>query len=517
MNNTSEMVSLSVMYFSLLLTLLTPLSAWIVTVFVYRLVFHPLRKFPGPWLAAATDYYAGYFDLVKGGQLLSHIEKLHLKYGPVVRVGPNTLHFSEPQAFTDIYTYGTTFEKSKLVYDAMFHTEESCHAFMDPQKARTRRMMLNPLFSRRAILKLRHVVQGKVDRLISRIKDYPHGGPVDLASAFRSLTMDIITGYCFATSYDSLEHPTFRHPLILVVEQTLDNLWSRKYFTRLTRLSLATPIWIVKLINSNSNLLVYLRMRQEIESRIERYLEDESTLHAVEHETVFHHLILPENKDGSINRDLRPSKKSLVDEAFSLLGAGSDTVGNTCSTGTFFALNNPAISSRLKEELRQAWPDEDSTPDLDILEQLPYLTAFIKESLRFSHGVVTPLPRVVGPTDAKIGGFVVPAGTVVEMSCVFIHKNPTIFKDPETFSPDRWMGPGSKELETYLVPFSKGPRICLGINLAWCELYLILGTLFRKLDLNLYDNTIDDFKTFKELFVPVWEGKRLKVTVGQKV
>ncbi|THU95911.1 cytochrome P450 [Dendrothele bispora CBS 962.96] len=485
------------MYFSPLLTLLLTASAWIVAVFVYRLLFHPLRKFPGPWLAAATDCYAGYFNLVKGGQLLSHIEKLHLNYGPVVRVGPNTLHFSEPQAFTDIYTSGTTFKKSEQLYDDIFLTQEACHAFVDPQKARTRRIMLNPLFSRRAILKLRHAVQEKVDRLISRIKDYPHGGPVDLASAFRSLTLEIITEYCFATSYNSLEHPTFRHPLNLAVEQNVKNFWFTNYFTRLMRLSLATPIWIVKLIDPG--FLVFLHMRQDLEGRIERYLEDDSALHAVEHETVFHHLILPENKDGSINRDLRPSKKSLLEEAFSLVGAGSDTVGNTCSTGAFFALNNPAICGRLKEELRQAWPDEDSAIDLDVLEQLPYLTAFIKESLRFSHGVVTPLPRVA--------------------VSLFLRGTLRFLRIPKlSHLIDGWVL-GSKELETYLVPFSKGPRMCLGINLAWCELYLILGTFFRKLDLNLYDTTIDDFKTFKELFVPVWEGKRLRVTVraGQRV
>ncbi|KAK7473102.1 hypothetical protein VKT23_001203 [Stygiomarasmius scandens] len=493
-------------------TLLIPVSAWFAAVSFYRLFLHPLRNFPGPWLAAVTEYYAGYYDLVKGGQLLFHIQQLHVQYGPVVRIGPNTLHFSEPQAFADIYTHGTSFLKSGQLYDAFFHTQESSHGFIDPQKARLRRVLLNPLFSRRAILKLRYVVQGKVDRLVSRIKHYPYGGPVDLASAFRSLTMEIITAYCFATSYDALEHPTFRHPLIVVFEDVITNFWLTKYFTTIMRLSMATPIWIVKLINPS--LLEYLLMKKDLENRIERYLEDESTLQAVEHETIFHHLIIPQTKDG-IDRSLRPSKKSLVDEAFALLGAGSDTVGNTSCTGTFYALNNPEISKRLKEELVAAWPDADSAPDLATLEQLPYLTAFIKESLRFSHGVVTPLPRIVGPGDAKIGGFIVPAGTVVEMSCVFLHKNPAIFEDPETFSPDRWMNPGSKELENYLVPFSKGPRICLGINLAWCELYLILGTFFRRLDLTLYDTTVEDFKEFKEVFVPVWQGKRLRVTVNQ--
>ncbi|THU89354.1 cytochrome P450 [Dendrothele bispora CBS 962.96] len=498
------------MYYTLptLGQVLVPVSVYVVAVVVYRLLFHPLRRFPGPWLAAATDYYAEYYDLLKRGQFLFQIQKLHLKYGPVVRVGPDTLHFSEPQAFTDIYTPGSTFVKSGELYAAFNLSQESSLCFKNPHDVRTRRAMLSPLFSRRAVLKLRHVVLGKMDRLVLHLKNYPRGGPVDLHSAFRSLTMEIITGYCFATSYNCLEHPTFRHPFVVVFEQLVNNIWINKYFTTLSSLSMATPIWIAKLIYPG--ILELLHVKKDIENRIERYLEDESSLQAVEHETIFHHLILPETRDGSIDRSLRPSKESLIDEAFVLLGAGSDTVANGSSTGTFYALNNSAIADRLKEELRQAWPDEDVAPDLTVLEQLPYLTAFIKESLRFSHGVVTPLARVVGPTDAKIGGIVVPAGTTVGMSVTFLHKNPDIFKDPETFSPERWLGPESKELESYLLPFSKGPRMWFGviiISLAWCEL---------KLDMKLHDITLEEFKDFRELFVPVWGDKRLKVTVGQK-
>lgn len=50
------------------------------------------------------------------------------------------------------------------------------------------------------------------------------------------------------------------------------------------------------------------------------------------------------------------------------------------------------------------------------------------------------------------------------MSSVFIHYNEELFPDPYTFSPDRWLQPDSKELETNLVTFSKGPRMCLGIK-----------------------------------------------------
>jgi cytochrome P450 len=65
------------------------------------------------------------------------------------------------------------------------------------------------------------------------------------------------------------------------------------------------------------------------------------------------------------------------------------------------------------------------------------------------------------------------------------HQDAAIFPDPHTFNPERWLVGSEverKKLETYLVPFSKGPRICLGMNLAMAELYLILAMVFRRFE-----------------------------------
>lgn len=95
------------------------------------------------------------------------------------------------------------------------------------------------------------------------------------------------------------------------------------------------------------------------------------------------------------------------------------------------------------------------------------------------------------------------------MSSIFLHRNPEIFPDPLTFNPNRWLESDSNDLANYVVPFSKGPRMCLGLkyvivftsnlsmtsltgpcgSLAWAELYLIIGNLFRKVDLELVDTT----------------------------
>lgn len=60
---------------------------------IYRLFFHPLAKFPGPKLAAATHYFELYFETVKKNQFIWEIERIHNRYGKVVHIGGLTCGF----------------------------------------------------------------------------------------------------------------------------------------------------------------------------------------------------------------------------------------------------------------------------------------------------------------------------------------------------------------------------------------------------------------------------------------
>lgn len=464
---------------------------------LYRLYLHPLSKFPGPPLAAITHYYAAYYDLWKDGAQVSQLEKLHKIYGPVVRYRPNMVHFSDPQAYYDIYGMGKKMSKWASFYDC-FYEEESSFGLTDPKLAKKRRDILLPLFSRRAILKLENLIQHSIDRLITALGPYAESGRVaDLHLGLHSTTVEIITSYCHANAVRCLDHPDFKHPALMAIMDTNGLFFWIQHFPFLAPLIFHLPDFL-----KTPAMLAAAKLSRRIEKQVDGLLADPSSLEHVEHETIYHHLLNTENGREP------PTRKSLLDEGGVLIAAGSDSVGNACSVGIFHVLSNPLIYKRLVKELKEAWPEKDAPMGVQVLEKLPYLTAVIKEALRFSHGVVSPLPRVA-QVESLIGGHLVPAGTVVAMGNTFMHRNPTVFKDPLNFDPDRWLD--NKELDNSLIAFSRGPRMCPGINLGWCELYLMLGNIFRKLELENCGTTEHDYN-FRAFLAPKFAG-HLRVLV----
>jgi cytochrome P450 len=119
--------------------------------------------------------------------------------------------------------------------------------------------------------------------------------------------------------------------------------------------------------------------------------------------------------------------------------------------------------------------DPGNLPRWAVLEQLPYLSGVILESIRLSYGVSTRLARLA-PDKALIyeGGskdhsykYVIPKGTPIGMTSVIMHANESIFPQADSFIPERWLkedGTRRTELESYLMSFSKGSRQCIGIK-----------------------------------------------------
>ncbi|KAF5014825.1 hypothetical protein F66182_14056, partial [Fusarium sp. NRRL 66182] len=195
-----------------------------------------------------------------------------------------------------------------------------------------------------------------------------------------------------------------------------------------------------------------------------------------------------------------PEEKTLprmMAETQAILGAGTETTGNTLSNFVYNVLSNKSILQRLTTELEEA-SSTSALLDYKKLEKLPYLQACIKEALRLGMGVVGRLPRInqtesMTYTAKTANGesfrtYTFPPGTVLSMSIIDMHLNDDIFPEPHLFNPARWLdiSPNHlRQMEKSFVPFGKGVRGCLGIELAKEELTLMAGNLFRRYGRNL--------------------------------
>lgn len=151
--------------------------------------------------------------------------------------------------------------------------------------------------------------------------------------------------------------------------------------------------------------------------------------------------------------------------------------------------------AKLTTELRTAFPAGFSSPavTLDALAALPYLNAVLHEGLRMYPPVATAMPRLVAaPAGATIAGRHVPAGTVVGIPHHAAFRARENFSRGDEFVPERWLPEFTAEGAEFqhdrrdlVMPFSFGPRNCIGQGLAWHELRLLLAAVVLGFEVEL--------------------------------
>ena len=220
------------------------------------------------------------------------------------------------------------------------------------------------------------------------------------------------------------------------------------------------------------------------------------------------------------NDRVRPQEKTtdyLQDEAQTVMGAGTVTTAHILALATFYILDNPAILEKLQSELATILDEKSNpSPRWQQLEQLPYLSAVITEALRIGYGVPTRLQRLFPDDVIQYRDYAIPTMTPISMTAMLIHDNPSLFPDPRTFKPDRFLD--DPYLKKYLIPFSRGTRQCAGLNLAYAEFYLGLAAVFApgRFHLELFETDISDAE-MKHDFLntsPRLDSKGIRVTIN---
>ncbi|XP_012254155.2 probable cytochrome P450 4aa1 isoform X2 [Athalia rosae] len=176
-------------------------------------------------------------------------------------------------------------------------------------------------------------------------------------------------------------------------------------------------------------------------------------------------------------------ENDIINECCTFMLAGQDSVGSAVAITIFLLAANPEWQNKCVRELTEIFGDDPRSPNIKDLKDMRCLEMCIKESLRL-YPSVPAFARKLGE-DTRVGKHVIPAGCDVFVSPYATHRLPHHFPDPHTFNPARFDPQSSEKRHPYAyIPFSAGPRNCIGYKFAMLEMKAMISAILRKFQLH---------------------------------
>ncbi|XP_015242701.1 PREDICTED: cytochrome P450 2J6-like [Cyprinodon variegatus] len=173
------------------------------------------------------------------------------------------------------------------------------------------------------------------------------------------------------------------------------------------------------------------------------------------------------------------SEEFLTNYILDLHFAGTDTTSNTLLMGFLYLMNYPHIQERCQKEIDQVLQGKDRVSFED-RQSMPYVQAVIHEVQRTANTV--PLSVFHCTTkDTELIGYSIPKGTMIIQNLTSVLREEGQWKFPHEFNPENFLDEHGEFVKPdAFMPFSAGPRMCLGEGLARMELFLFTVTLLKK-------------------------------------
>ncbi|KAI9875449.1 MAG: hypothetical protein M1830_008463 [Pleopsidium flavum] len=472
---------------------------------VYNIYFHPLRSFPGPKSFAATRI--SHVRSLLTGQLSSNVKDLHDEYGEIVRIAPDELSFNGPQAWRDIYGHRQG-HKSFVKDYAFFGTPlEGVHSIIttpsDADHSRMRRLLAHA-FSEKALREQEPLITSYIDLLISKLHQQvqgPNEGKVDIVRWYNYTTFDIIGDLAFGEAFGCLKNKEY-HSWVAMIFQSVKYgvyLQAARRFPSLTKpLEYVLPRSLKEkrmkhTANNKAKVLKRLKLGKEVDR------------------PDFISYILRHNDEKGM------SEAEILSSAATLIIAGSETTATLLSGTTFHLLSNPETYKKLVNEVRATFKNEDEINSITV-NKLKYLQAVLEEGLRIYPPVPCTIARKTPREGDEICGRWIPGNTSVGVNQWAAYQSPTNFARPTEFIPERWLPSAPAEFasdrKSVLQPFSTGPRNCIGRNLAYMEMRIILARIVWNFDLELCEESMG---WEKQKVYTLWEKGPLTVRLAERV
>lgn len=404
---------------------------------IYTSITAPDRKVPGPFLARLSKLW--YLQKLRTGSFHHENIKLHQKYGPVIRVAPGYFSITTP----DPAAYGIS---SKFIkgdwYQGWQHpspTRFTLFTDQDRKRHAENRKVFQGLYSRSSLLSYEGYVDDCVNIFLQRLREFSKSGEtIDLSHWLQCYAFDVIGEITYSERFGFLDSGEDVAGTMAALDRSM------VYSTLVGVYSWLHPTLYAineKLPNTGAAGRTYLMnfTGKKIEERKSARKEGS-------------HAATSEEKDSSTPRDFLDKLADANEEnaekvtpyhifmmGISNIIAGSDTTAVSLSSIMFRLITNPETLKKLRQEVFEH-RIKGTNFTFKQTQDMPYLQAVIKESLRMHSATGLPLWRVVPEGGAEVAGQFFPAGTNIGINTWVAHYDKDVYgEDVNDFRPERWI------------------------------------------------------------------------------
>jgi cytochrome P450 len=386
------------------------------------------------------------FDLGGSDETLPKLCEYFARFGDIYRVfapsrGVYDYVINHPDDIKHVllsnhrnYTKGQGMDRVKILLGNGLMTSEG-------DFWRRQRRMMQPDFHRRVIDKLGRLIHEVNEKFAERWAAHAaRGEPINLLDDLSELTLEIVLRSIFGDDLERLEGELGANPFEVVAKEQNRDL---KFAFRFRSLA--------KLVNG----LIERRRRENAQP------EDFLAM-----------LMAARDREN----DAPMSDKELIDEVLTLIVAGHETTAAALTWTWYLLSRHPDSAAALEAEADRT---ADGVLGLETAESLTFAHQVAQEALRlYPPGWLFTRRTLEGD---ELGGYPVAPRTDVFISPYTLHRHPEFWSEPEEFKPERFAGIDAKERHRFAyIPFSVGPRHCIGENMAMFEMLIHVNRMARR-------------------------------------
>uniref|UniRef100_A0AAQ5XSU7 Cytochrome P450 3A n=1 Tax=Amphiprion ocellaris TaxID=80972 RepID=A0AAQ5XSU7_AMPOC len=349
------------------------------------------------------------------------------------------------------------------------------------------RSVLSPSFTSGRLKEMYAIMLKHSSNLIKNLeKKAEADAVVEVKEVFGPYSMDVVTSTAFSVDIDSINHPT--DPFVANIK-------------RMVKFNMLNPLLVLVVLFP---FLLPLLEKMDVSffpSEVLKFfysflktIKSDRNKNDHKNRVDFMQLMVDSQVAEIKQEDERLTDQEILAQAMIFIFAGYETSSSTLSFVAYNLATNPHIQKTLQKEIDETFPEK-VRPNYDGLMQMEYLDMVVNESMRL-YPIATRLERV-SKTSVEVNGVTVPKGTTIMIPVYTLHRDPSLWPEPEAFKPERFSKENKDNIDPYaFLPFGAGPRNCIGMRFAQLMMKLALVEILQNFS----------FVTCKETDIPMELG-----------